>query len=191
MRPLPLICLFFVFNDPGFAQPQKLQCKEGRKEVKHWWVGQEFTFQSQDRSWHKGDLVRLTKDSFYLHNRVVHYSPLGMDTLNLGVAGYTFGEIYALPKYGYPINYVNGRYEVTPHEGGMHFYWFKSGYLFRLAASTYAGVWLANGIIQQDLLLKDGDLAVAAGVFALGVLMHQLYKPYVIIGRKRHFEVVG
>ena len=114
-----------------------------------------------------------------------------MDTVNLGISGYAFNEVYALPKYGYPINYVNGHYEVTPHEGGMHFYWFKSGYLFRLASATYAGVWLVNGVIQKDLSLQNSHLGIAAGVFALGMLMHRWYKPYIIMKGKRHFEVVG
>jgi hypothetical protein len=189
---LSLLFLFsMILSEHVRAQPQQLQFKKGQKTKKQWWTGQEFTFQARDKNWRKGVLVRLTQDSFYISNRVVNYSPLGMDTMHLGTSGYAFTDVYALPKYGYPVDYVNGHYEVVSRNGGMHFYWIKSGYIFRLAAATYAGVWLVNGAIQHDLALQDSHLGIAAGVFAFGVLLNHLYKPYIIMKGKRHFMVIG
>lgn len=165
-----------------------LQYKKGRHEKQHWWTGQEFTFQTREGTWRKGILVAVTTDSFRISNRVVRYGLMGTDTSHYGESMFGFDEVKALPKYGFPIDYIDGGYRVNPRNAGMHFYWFKSGYLFRLGALTYTGVWLANGVIQKDLTLQGSNLGWAAGVYALGFLMKRWYKPWITLKGKRYLE---
>jgi hypothetical protein len=188
-KQLPFI-LYLFLAEAVFSQGQLLQYKKGRRMVSQWWTGQVFTCQLRDGSWQKGELARVTADSFYITNTVVRYGLFGTDTAHFGISGFRLADVYALPKYGLPVEYVNGHYEIVPKEGGMHFYWLKSGYIFRLGAAVYAGAWLANSLIQHDLSLENSHLGVAAGVFAFGVLLHKIYKPVIRMKGKRHFEVV-
>jgi hypothetical protein len=185
------VWLWIVFG-VALGQPcsgqQLLQYKKGRHVQKQWWTGQEFTFRTNDDIWRKGVLVRVTKDSFLISNRVVRYGLMGTDTSHYGENWFAYNEVDALPKHGLPIDYIEGHYKINPRNGGMHFYWFKSGYLFRLGALTYTGLWLVNGAIQHDLSLQNSHLGIAAGVYALGFLMKRLYKPWIRLKGNRHLE---
>ena len=172
----------------SLSAQQMLQYKKGRHVRKQWWTGQEVTFRTKDGVWRKGILVKVTPDSFRLSNRVVRYGLMGTDTSHYGESMFAYDEVDALPKHGLPIDYVDGHYQVNPKNGGMHFYWLKSGYLFRLGALTYTGVWLANGVIQKDLTLQGSNLGWAAGVYALGFIMKRIYKPYITLKGKHHLE---
>lgn len=186
-RLLALVMLTWLCIPRTFAQ-QLLIYKKGHHEKKRWWTGQEFTFQTREGTWRKGILVLVMADSFRISNRVVRYGLVGTDTSHYGESMFGFDEVKALPKYGFPIDYIDGRYQANPRNGGMHFYWFKSGYLFRLGALTYTGLWLANGVIQKDLTLQNSHLGIAAGVYALGFLMKRMYKPWIVLKGKRHLE---
>jgi hypothetical protein len=184
-----LILIMLLLHFPLFLSAQQmLQYKKGRHEKKHWWTSEVFTFRTKDGVWRQGILIKVTPDSFLLSNRVIRYGLIGTDTSHFGESMFAFNEVEALPKHGYPIDYLDGGYKVNPRNGGMYFYWFKSGYLFRLGALTYTGLWLANSAIQHDIMLQNSHLGWAAGVYALGFLMKRMYKPYITLKGKHHLE---
>jgi hypothetical protein len=68
----------------------------------------------------------------------------------------------------------------------------KSGWIFRVGAAAYAGLHIANGLIQNNFSFSDSktELLAAAAVFLVGVLLHKNYKPYLRIGRKYRLEIL-
>jgi hypothetical protein len=96
-----------------------------------------------------------------------------------------------MPKKGYLIDYKNGRFQINRAGGHVHFYWIKAGALFRIGAATYLGVALINGLSGTENRITGEDIAYSAGVFAFGLLLKFLYKPYLKIGKRYHFKVLS
>ena len=122
---------------------------------------------------------------------VVQYGLMGSDTFHYSVLGFAFSDVYAMPKKGYLIDYKDGHFHISPTGGHVHFYWIKSGFLFKIGGAGYAVVNVANGLINNNFTLKDGRLAIAAGVFLFGVLLKHVYKPVLRVRNKYHFEMVS
>jgi len=121
---------------------------------------------------------------------MVMYSIYGTDTVYFPIQGYTITDIYAMPNKGILVNYKNGSYQIQRSAGHVHFYWIKSGLIFRIGAAAYAGLNITNGIINNDLSFKEykEELGIAAAVFLAGVLLHKAYKPALRIGKKYKVE---
>ena len=75
--------------------------------------------------------------------------------------------------------------------GHQHWYWIKSGWIFRVAGAGYAGLIVANSLIDSDLSISDSktQLGVAAVVFLAGVALKKAYKLTLRVGKKYHFEI--
>lgn len=123
---------------------------------------------------------------------VVHYYLMGSDTFYYNIKSFALPDVYAMPNSGILIHYTNGRFQISRSAGHMHFYWIKSGWLFRTGAAGYAGLHIANGLIQNNLSFRDSKtpLLIAAGVFLGGVLLHKKYKPYLRIGKKYRLTIL-
>ena len=95
-----------------------------------------------------------------------------------------------MPKRGVLIDYKDGEFQVSQSGGHQHWYWIKSGWLFRVAAAGYAGLIVANTLIDSDLSLSDSktQLAVAGAVFTVGVLLKKIYKLTLRTGKRYHLE---
>jgi hypothetical protein len=96
-----------------------------------------------------------------------------------------------MPKRGVLIDYKNGEFQISRSGGHQHWYWIKSGWLFRVASAGYAGLIVANSLLDSDLSISDSkpQLAVAAGVFLVGVLLKKIYKLTIRTGKKYHLEI--
>ena len=158
--------------------------------MQSFWVGSTIAFQSQDKEWQKGEIITIRNDSFFIRPAVVQYSLLTTDTFYYNVARFSVSDVYAMPKRGVLIDYKDGEFQVSQSGGHQHWYWIKSGWLFRVAAAGYAGLIVANTIIDSDLSLSDSktQLAVAAAVFTVGVLLKKIYKLTLRTGKRYHFE---
>jgi hypothetical protein len=122
---------------------------------------------------------------------IVQYSLFGTDTSHLNVLGFALSDIYAMPKRGYLIDYIDGRFQISRGGGHVHFYWVKSGAIFRYGAAGYATVNLINGVINDNFTSRDvGRLGAAAGVFLFGVLLKHTYKTTLRVRKKYHFEII-
>ena len=190
MKKLTLISilLFYFFN--SFTQQAILLFKKKNITVQSFWVGSTIAFQSQDKEWQKGEITTIRNDSFFIRPTVVQYSLLTTDTFYYNVARFSVSDVYAMPKRGVLIDYKDGEFQVSQSGGHQHWYWIKSGWLFRVAAAGYAGLIVANTLIDSDLSLSDSktQLAVAGAVFTVGVLLKKIYKLTLRTGKRYHLE---
>jgi hypothetical protein len=145
----------------------------------------------KDGQWEKGVVKQIKSDSIYIQPSVVAYYLMGRDTFTFNIRGFSLADILAMPKSGILIDYKEGRFQINRAGGHVHFYWIKSGYLFRIGAATYLGVALVNGLINKANSITINEVAFSAAVFGLGVLLKYLYKPYLKIGRRYHFNVLS
>jgi hypothetical protein len=115
---------------------------------------------------------------------------MGTDTVHYGILRFSVSDIYAMPKKGILVDYKNGQYQISRSGGHVKWYWIKSGWVFRVGAIGYATLHITNGLIQNDFSFSESkqELGIAAGVFLFGVLLKQLYKPTLQIGKKYHIE---
>lgn len=163
--------------------------KRGNKTLYRYFPGSFISFQLKSDRWVKGRLVNASKDSISISPEIVSYHTMGSDTFHLLTEQYAFADIDAVPKKGYLIDYNNGHWNYNGAGGHVHWYWVKSGWLFRTLGLGYMGLHVANGIVKNEAVLKDGRLAVAAGLVALGFGMKYWYKPYIKINRRYRFVV--
>jgi hypothetical protein len=191
MRKFAVIIILFLFNNSTYAQKNTLQFKKGRKTLSSYWEGSIIAFLLKDGEWEKGVIKKITNDSIYIRPSIVHYGLMGTDTITFNTIGFALAEIGAMPRRGYLIDYKNGRFQINRAGGHVHFYWIKSGVLFRWGAAAYLGVALINGLTDNKNKVTGQEVAYSAGVFGFGLLLKYLYKPYRKIGKKHHFKVLS
>jgi len=95
-----------------------------------------------------------------------------------------------MPKKGVLIDYKNGQFQIMTSAGHQHWYWIKSGWIFRVGAVGYAGLNIANGLIKNDFSISESrtQLGTTVAVFLVGVLLHKTYKQTLRLGKKYHIE---
>ena len=188
-KPL-LITLALFWCIAGNTQQNVLLFKKGNKVIDRYWIGKSISFLLKYQGWQQGAITKIQNDSFYIRPTIVQYNMMGTDTFHFPLMGFAIADIYAMPKKGYLLHFVNGRWEISKTGGHVHWYWVKSGWIFRVGAAGYAALYVINGIIDHDLSLNNGSLAIAAGVFLFGVLLKHLYKPTLQLRNKYHLEIV-
>ncbi len=190
MKKLTLapILLFSFFNN--YSQQAILLFKKRNITIQSFWAGSTIAFQSRDKQWQKGEITSIRNDSFFIRPGVVQYNLLTTDTFYYNIAGFSVSDVYALPKKGVLIDYKDGEFRISRSGGHQHWYWIKSGWLVRVAGAGYAGLIVANSLIDSDLSISDSktELGVAAGVFLVGVLLKKVYKLTIRTGKKYHME---
>lgn len=182
------LCLcYFLASGQGV-----LQYKRNKKTMGSFTRGSVISFMVAQGYWRKGRIRKLSADSIFIDPLVIRPQFSGPDSSYWNTEGYAFTDLVAMPKKGVLIDYIDGHFTYNVGGGHVKFYWVKSGYLFRLAAMTFAGVYLANGLIQNDLALESSlaPLGIAAGLYAVGWTMKKLYHPYNKLGKKYHFAYV-
>ena len=190
MKELTLISilLFSFFN--SYSQQAILLFKKKNITVQSFWIGSTIAFQGRDKQWQKGEITRIQNDSLFIRPTVVRYNLLTTDTFYYNIAGFSVSDVYAMPKRGVLIDYKDGEFQVSRSGGHQHWYWIKSGWIFRVAGAGYAGLIVANSLIDSDLSISDSkpQLGIAAGVFLVGVLLKKIYKLTIRTGKKYHME---
>lgn len=180
-----LIVLLLLFASvKTYSQHNSLLIKKRNKTIKSFWTGSMISFQTIDKNWQKGAITKITKDSFYIKPVYVRYGLLTTDTVTFNAMGFAISDVYAIPNNGVQIDFIDGKFQITRTGGHMHFYWIKSGWLFRTGGLGYAALNVANGLINKDFNINDDRLKYAAGSFLLGVFLKMHYKPYLRTGRK-------
>lgn len=176
MKELAATILLLAFFSITYSQQEILIFKKKNNSVEKFWKGSVISFQVSSNQWRKGEITRIHNDSFYIRPAMVIYKLLGMDSVYFPIQGYSIDDIYAMPKKGVLVSYKNGSYQISRSGGHVHWYWIKSGLLFRLAGAGYAVLNIANG--------NAFGVAVGAAAFLGGFIMGKLYKPVLSIGRK-------
>ena len=191
MNKLLLSALLILFTISTQAQVNYMVLKKGNKTVQHFWKDSYITFQQKDGQWMHGIITKIENDSFYLTMEKITYSMMGSDTAHFSGFHYALSDVYVMPKKGLKIDYIDGQFRINPGAGHLHWYWIKSGWLFRTAAIGYTGLYLANGLIDNNLSFSGGKLGVAGAVFLAGVILHKVYKVTFRLGNKYHLEAVN
>ncbi|MBS1576621.1 MAG: hypothetical protein JST09_15065 [Bacteroidetes bacterium] len=192
MPRLTFLSILLFITVTTFAQQTILLYKKKNKTIQQYWPGATISFQLKDKEWRKGELVKVKSDSIYVRPFIVNYSLWGRDTSRFNEEGYSFSDLYAMPKRGVLIHYTNGHYEIQRDAGHQHFYWIKSGFIFRLGAAMYTAAHIINGLIRHNLSLQESakPLGIAAAVYAGGEILHESYKVTRRIKGKYHFEIL-
>src|SRR6185503_6048601 len=180
MQKLILTASFILFFSSLYSQEDFLILKKGNKSIEKVWKGGFIAFQLANKNWEKGELMKIKNDSFYIRPRVIRYSFMRTDTFYYPVKGFVLADIYAMPKRGYLIDFVNGRFQISKAGGHVHFYWIKSGYIFRLAGAGFALLGIVNGSLI--------NVPIGAGVFLAGMLMKKMYKLTIQVKGKYRME---
>lgn len=188
-----LIVIFLLSSSLANCQQDLLIFKKRNKVFYRYWEGSTIAFQLSDKEWQKGEITKIQNDSFYIRPRIIKYYMMGSDTFYYPIKGFAVTDVSALPNKGILIDYRNDRYQFIKSAGHVHFYWIKSGWLFRTLALGYAGLHVTNGLINNNLSWKKSQtpLLIAAGVFIGGVLLKKNYQPALRIGKKYSLSILS
>ncbi len=191
MARLTFLFIFSFFATVAFSQHDILVLKKGNKSLRYFHAGSRISFQLNNKEWTKGIITKIENDSFYFTKEIVIYH-LGAhaDTMHFSGFHYALSEVHALPKRGVQIDYFGDHFAITGSGGHQHFYWIKSGWIFRAGALGYAGLNIINSIIKKDVLFSSGKLGIAAAVFAGGVILKKVYTLTRPLGKKYHLESI-
>jgi hypothetical protein len=175
-----------------YSQQAILVFKKKNKSLENFWIGSTIAFQLKDRQWQKGEITKIQNDSFYIRPMVVQYNLYTIDTFHYNILGFSISDIYTMPKKGVLIDYKNGQFQIMTSAGHQHWYWIKSGWIFRVAAVGYAGLNIANGLIKNDFSISESrmQLGTAAAVFLVGVFLHKTYEQTLRLGKKYQIETL-
>jgi hypothetical protein len=190
MVKLTLIALLAFCCVTAVAQNDFLVFKKGNKTIKYYYKNSYISFQLKNKDWVKGIITKVQNDSFYFTKEIIRYFFMGADTTHFSGYRYSINDVYALPKRGVQIDYINERFKITSEGGHQHFYWIKSGWVFRAGGAGYAALNIINGPIKKDALFKDGKLGIAAGVFAGGVALKKIYKLTHRLGKRYRLQTI-
>lgn len=192
-RPVKITLLLLMIITAVNAQHNSLVFKKGNKVLQRFWTGTEISFQTADNYWHKGRIKKLTADSVYIQPVTVKYRLMGTDTISWPVEGYHYRDIATLPKRGYLISMIDNQFQINRGAGHVHFYWIKSGVLFRVGAVAYTGVMLFNNLSDKNpdkMAIKKG-LLTGAGIYLFGFLLKKMYNPVNKTGKKYKLEFIN
>lgn len=174
-----------------YAQNDILVLKKGNKSLQYFYKDSHISFQLQNKDWVKGIITKIENDSFIFTKEIIRYYTMGSDTSRIAGYHYALSDVYAMPKKGVQIDYINERFQITTSGGHQHWYWIKSGWLFRVMGAGYALLSITNGIVKHNFTLTASNLGIAAGVFLGGVILKQTYKLTLRMGGKYHLEIIG
>jgi len=193
MTKLYLILLLSLLVREGRSQSYDLLLfKKGHRTMTTYAKGSLITFQLSGKQWVQGRLTKITQDSIYVSEEIVHYNFGHNDTLHYSGFNFAFSDIYAMPKRGVQVDYIDEHFQINKNAGHIHFYWIKGGWLFRTGAAVYATADVVNGLIRNDFSFKNEKktLGIAAGVFLFGCILKWTYRITYRMGRKYHFEAL-
>ena len=192
MKEITLIAILSCSFSFSYCQQDILIFKKKNKEIYRYWKGSTIAFQLGNKQWQKGEITKIQNDSIYIRPMVLRYSLMRTDTFHYSVKGFALADVFAMPNKGILIDYIDGRFQISRSGGHVHFYWIKSGWIFRVGAAAYAGLHVANALIQNSFSFSESktELLAAAAVFLVGVLLHMNYKPCLRIGSKYHLEIL-
>lgn len=192
MKKLTLTATLFIAFVIAYPQQNTLVLKKRNKIVQRFFKGSTIAFLDKNEIWQKGEISDIKKDSFFVRVLLISNSFSGIDTFHLFPNSYAINDIMAMPKKEILIDNKNGRFQISRAGGHRHWYWIKSGWIFRSMAAGYTGLTVANGIIHNDFSLAESkkSLLIAGGVFIIGFVLQKLYTPILPVGKKYKVEVL-
>ncbi len=185
-----LILLLFCSFETN-AQGNYLVLKKRGTPIQHFWTGSRIIIKPSNSDWLRGIITHITPDSFYLTQEIIRYGMMGDDTLHISGLRFSIKEIQVLPTKKQMIYYKEDRVVVIP--GHTKYMWVKNGFLFKTLGAGYAALNISNHLIDKDPPFAKRNLphlAIAAGLFFLGEVLHLRYDPHIHLGKKYRLEAV-
>ena len=190
MRKLLLAVTFTGLFTVAFSQPNFIVYKKKNTTLANFFTGTFITFQLENKEWIKGVITDIGKDSFSLKKQYIIYNMMGNDTFHIAGFNYAISDVYAMPKPGVQVDYIDKKWRITGQGGHVHWYWVKGGWIFRTIGVGYVGLELANSVINNHPVNAAGF--VVAGAAALtGVLLYNTYKLTHNLGKKRYLKIIS
>lgn len=190
MTKFTITIFLILYYLVGYSQNGILLFSKNNRTLTTFIKGSYIAFQLKSKQWLAGIITKVQNDSIYLKPLEVIYGTVNNDTLASDILSFSLLEIYALPKKGVQIDYRNGYFQISTSGGHVHWYWIKSGWIFRVLGIGYAGLVVTNGLIQNNLSLSGSKLGIAAALFLFGELLHLSYKPTLRLGKKYKLECI-
>ena len=191
MKQLLLSFFFVSLYAIVYGQQDFFAFRKRNKTLKLYTKDSYIAFQTKDKEWFAGNITKVQNDSFFIKPTVVVYNFMSIDTIRYNELSFALTDVYAVPKKGIQIDYIDGKFQITRSGGHMHWYWVKNGWLFRVGGVSYASLDVTNGIIKRNYSLSGGNLAFAAVIYLIGEIMHQTYGVTHRIGKKYHFQSIN
>lgn len=183
--------IFLLCFYPASSQDNFFVLKKKDKTIATYGKGAYLAFLKSNGQWMAGNITGFGADSFYLQPKIILYRSVTIDTVSYPVEGFSFADVYAIPKTGIHIDFIRGKLQPSTSGGHVHFFWIKGGWLFRTAAIGYSSLHIVNSIINNQFPLSARNLGIAAGVYTFGYFLKKNYKPYIRMGRKYRFEYLN
>lgn len=150
--------------------------KGADKTLKTYIAGSQIHFISIAGNEVEGNIKKIERDSLFIHtyDSRAAYTMWGTsfwDTISVSLSRYHISEIREIIK---------------PKSG---FGFIKNGYLFMIAGISYAILHVVNApILDQPII--PGQLAVAGGITASGVVLNRIHKNTVRLGKKHYLQYI-
>jgi hypothetical protein len=192
MKKLSLATILMFLFCVDYSQQTILLLRKKNKTIQDFWIGSTIAFQLQGDQWQKGEIIEIRNDSFYIRSTIAKYNLYSVDTFYLPLQGFSISDVYAMPKKGILVDYKNGEFQISRSGGHVHWYWIKSGWIFRVVGIGYAILNVANGLISNDFSFSENktQLGIAAALIATGVLLKRTYKVTFKLGKKYHLQIL-
>ncbi len=192
MKKILLLSLLLSTN-LLYSQPTYLVYKKNTTILRSFYKGNYITFQTKNKQLQSGNITAINKDSFFIQPYSVIYGWISTDTIKYSTIGFAITDIYAIPNSGIQIDNFNGRNKIRGNAGHVHWYWIKSGWIFRAASVGYVALNISNDIISGNPPLTKNNLrnfGKAALVFGFGKLLKMHYKVLLKIGKKYQAVII-
>ncbi len=162
-----------VFSQQGFVVLRKHY-----QTIQTYFPTSYIKLQLSNKQWLEGTIRQIKGDSLFINLMAIRqvanfYGLPTIDTVRFGLFKIHINEIYALPKKG----------------TGMDF--LTNGTLLQIGSAGYMGLNIINGIGKNEPIFSSENatsLGIAAGLFALGTLLHSNYKDTYILGKKYQLQ---
>lgn len=182
MRIVCLLCIA-IFSFTIYASSQASDFIVIRKNgvtIKSFLKGAYVKFFVTNGEYIESYITDIRNDSMYFKQIIVRQigTPWGvpnLDTVATPIRSITYNEIDGIPRLNESFSYI------------------KNGTLPMIGGGGYILLNLVNGAYLRDAPFGKKNLpgmAIATGVFSVGLLMNKLHKPFIKIGKKYSLEYI-
>lgn len=173
MRLLFLI-LFTAIYIQANAQQGFVVLRKRNQTIQTFFPTSYIRLQLSNYQWIEGRIKLIKGDSLFIDQmaiqQVANYFGLPtVDTVRFGLFKIHLNEIYALPKTSEGLGFLT------------------NGTLLQIGSAGYMGLNVVNGIGKNEPIFSTDNgtrLGIAAGIFAIGTLLHRAHKDTYILGKK-------
>ncbi|MDI9366345.1 MAG: hypothetical protein QM541_15415 [Flavobacterium sp.] len=171
---LLLLLLFTTIYIQTNAQQGFVVLRKRNQTIQTFFPTSYIRLQLSNMQWIEGRIKLIKEDSLFIDlmaiRQVANYFGLPtVDTLRFGMFKIHLNEIYALPKTYDRLAFIT------------------NGTVLQIGSAGYMGLNIINGIGKNDPIFSTNNgtrLGIAAGIFAIGTLLHRTHKDTYILGKK-------